>query len=82
MPATEKALLIVGLLCLPLASALAGLYTLLMRNYMIGGRRFGRPEKVYIYPSNRPRLFIFLVGIHVTATCVFCLLIFAVLHNT
>jgi hypothetical protein len=81
MSVTANALLIVCFSLFGLAPALAGLYTLLTSNYIIGGRS-KRLERVYIYPSSRPGLFILLVGIHVAATCIFSFIIFVVLHST
>ena len=81
MSVTERALT-VGLFLLTLAPAVGGLWTLLVRNYIIGGRSFDRLERVYIHPSSKLGLFIIVVGIHLFATFILCFLIFSVLHDT
>lgn len=65
-----------------LVLAVVGLYTLVLKKYVIGGRRFGPREKFYIYPQSRPGLFVFLIGIFIASISLFCFVILAVLHST
>jgi hypothetical protein len=62
---------IVGLMALMgvLPSA-AGLWSLLVHHYMIGGRSLAKTQRVYIIPRERPLLFCGVVLIHAAGLCV------------